>query len=148
MCKGSNSLLLHVLDPPSDDSDEEIKDEQPADMTNFMSEFIRENVNTDFLTFLKSKCYLNLISKIEILTKGQGNCSEWLKYREGRITASLAFSVCHFRDSNIEDNYIVKIIMNSSSVPLPTPAIRYGKKQSLNFYTRKIKKKKKKSTYC
>lgn len=46
-------------------------------MTNFMSEFIRENVNTDFLTFLKSKCDLNLISEIEILTKGQGNCFEW-----------------------------------------------------------------------
>lgn len=127
LCKGSDSLLLQVLEPPSDDSDEEIKDEQPPNMTNYMSEFIREKVNTDFLTFLKSKCDINLISKIEVLTKGQGNCTEWFKYREGRITASLAFSVCHFRDSNKEDNYIVKKIMNSSSVPLSTPAIKYGK---------------------
>lgn len=69
LCKGSDSLLLHVLEPPSDDSDEEIKDEQPPNMTNYMSEFIREKVNTDFLTFLKSKCDINLISKIEILQK-------------------------------------------------------------------------------
>lgn len=74
-----------------------------------MSEFFRENVDTDFLsTFLKSKCNLDLVSKIEISLKGQGNCTEWLKYRGGKLTASLAFYVCHVRDSNNEDNYIVK----------------------------------------
>lgn len=39
-------------------------------MINYMSEFIREKVNIDFFIFLKSKCDINLISKIEVLIKG------------------------------------------------------------------------------
>lgn len=115
MHKTSSSLLLHALDSPSDDSDEEIKDEQAPDMTNFMSESIRDNVDTDSLTFLKSQCNLDLISKIEILTNGQGNCTDCFKDREGRITAALAFYVFHLRNS--KKTVILLNNINSSSVP-------------------------------
>ncbi|XP_033763165.1 uncharacterized protein LOC117344514 [Pecten maximus] len=113
LCKGSNSVLLQALDPPSDD-DDSLDDETFPPTLLEIAETLKGN--GDDVNALASKVNsahsgAETVNRIEEMTRGQADNPDWFAYRTGRVTASIFSSVMHFRFNENYDNYIVKKIM-------------------------------------
>ena len=127
LCKSSKSVLLHILDPPSDESDLDIDELVPPKLYEIADNIkLDPNAEEIFENEMKSKHDTATIEKIEELTRGQSENPEWFSYRKGRITASVFSQVLHFRFTDKSDNYILQQIMGNSC-NINTPSIQFGK---------------------
>ncbi|CAC5407827.1 unnamed protein product [Mytilus coruscus] len=88
---GTDSLVLQVLDPPSDASE----DEAEAEILSLPDALSSCSLSAgkSLASYLKTVYSDDIISKIE----GQSDNNAWFEHRKGRITSSLFHSVCHFR---------------------------------------------------
>ncbi|XP_061195896.1 uncharacterized protein LOC133204152 [Saccostrea echinata] len=122
--KSSNSLLLQVLDPPSDDNSSDDEMHVPT-LKNSLQTL---SSNSPVLEHLKTVYTPDAVKEIEKITRGQSDNTLWFEHRCGRITASLFPSVMHFRFTDNPENYILKKILGSSVDGSMVPSIAFGKK--------------------
>ena len=124
LCKDTGAVLLHLFDPlPGED--DSIENSLPT-MVSVASKLNNSDTDESFLDILRANVTKDVILSIEKATSKQSKCDDWYKQRTGRITASIAYSVCNFRDTNKENNYILKKIMNPYTV-VNTVATEYGR---------------------
>lgn len=131
LCRGTGSLISHVLEPP-DGADSDMEDEPTPPTIQELAEHFSQNTDHDFIN---GDMFINYLHEnvdsadrrnIEDLTSGQSETQDWFTHRKGRITASIASKVMHFKDNDNFDNYIVKSIMGESN-NASTAAMEYGK---------------------
>ena len=122
--KSSNSLLLHVLDPPSDDN----SSEDEIDIPTLKNAMLAMPKNSSVLEHLRNTFTSDALVQIERETKGQSDNKTWFEHRCGRITASIFPSVMHFKFTENPNNYILKKILSISSDGCRIPSIAFGKK--------------------
>lgn len=123
--KSSNSLLLQVLDPPSDDSSSD-----EMDIPTLKTALQTLSLKCSILEHLKMIYTSDVVLEIEKITRGQSDNTAWFEHRYGRITASLFPSVMHFKFTDNPENYILKKILSSSvdSSHSLVPSLAFGKK--------------------
>lgn len=123
--KSSNSLLLQVLDPPSDDSSSD-----EMDIPTLKTALQTLSLKCSILEHLKMIYTSDVVVEIEKITRGQSDNTAWFEHRYGRITASLFPSVMHFKFTDNPENYILKKILSSSvdSSHSLVPSLAFGKK--------------------
>ncbi|XP_076095702.1 uncharacterized protein LOC143066777 [Mytilus galloprovincialis] len=122
---GTDSLVLQVLDPPSDASEDEAEAEIPTLSDAVSSCSLSEGKS--LASYLQTVYSDSIISKIEELTRGQSDNDAWFEHRKGRITASLFHSVCHFRFNDKPTNYILKKLLGQEKM-LSCPSVNFGKR--------------------
>ncbi|KAK3083943.1 hypothetical protein FSP39_005730 [Pinctada imbricata] len=126
--KGSNSLILQTIDPPSDDSECGSDDEMNDLVIPTMSQAMKSHTpGQEIESHLRSVFTEKVISDIELATKGQSENEAWYVHRQGRLTASLFSSVLHFRFSDKPENYILKMVMSLGGDNIRSPSLSFGK---------------------
>ena len=134
-CKEHGSVLIHTIEPPSDDSDIEVDananiPEYPT-FCEVISSYQSEHETYDrneFLEYVRQIYTKDKIGQIEAITRDQSESDLWFKYRKGRVTASVMHSVLHCNLERLnQNNYIVLRIQGKDSAFFSTEATEYGK---------------------
>ena len=125
ICKGNDSVFLHILSNSSDDESEELIPLTMQQLAEKAKCGDKNNKETS-VELIKSYHNSSIIANTEERTREQADNSEWFKYRTGRITASLFSSVNHFKFGDNLENYITKKIYNTDGITFKTKAMEFG----------------------
>lgn len=137
LLKGTNSLLLQTLDPPSDESSDDDSSSIPTMQQAVQGQDHFKNIEEHLKSVFNDK----VIREIEVSTRGQSDNEDWYEHRQGRITASVFSSIMHFRFTDKPENYILKMIMSKRS-EANAPSLSFGKNHepiARNLYFQKAK---------
>lgn len=85
-------------------------------MEELAKEYIAIGTDQDFEEYITNTFKVQgSLASVEESTRGQSNNTSWFHHREGRITASIAHKVSHYRHTHNKENYITDQIMNHKS---------------------------------
>lgn len=129
LCKGTDALMLHCIEPLSDDSDTETNFEtEPQLFTSMLRELKQDKITdaNEIFKTLVDKHSEEYITKVENRTVGQSENEMWFEHRKGRITASISHSVLKCNMNVLKpNNYIVRSVMGTA-IPFSSAATEYG----------------------
>ncbi|XP_070545560.1 uncharacterized protein [Ptychodera flava] len=127
-----------ALGPPSR-SDE---DENPKTIIELGQSYNSQS-DGDFISYIKGAITTQDADKVALMTCEQRDSEDWFKYRQGRITASIAHDIAHMRETSDDNNYIVRKIMDGKPLEIQSAHVQFGVKNepvAKHLYCQKTKK--------